>query len=94
LINARNSAARVAVMQAQIEELSAENTALREHNVIQDAALVDRERLINRLNYKIDQWHLWGEKMGRALNELQLIVGAYEVAQQKRNRLRAAAVVT
>jgi len=82
LINARNSASRVEILQTQIKELQtnnemlrADNTAKTEHNEIQD-------RVIFAQSIKISKWYEWGQQIGRALNEQQLIIGALEGSRQ------------
>lgn len=85
LVAARNNAARVDALQienkkllSRIEELESENKKLRtanddktEHNEKQDRVILDQQ-------IKINKWQEWGDRVGRQLNEMWLVVGAYE----------------
>ena len=60
---------------ARVDALVKENAALKiemaqktEHNAFQDELILDQQ-------IKIQKWQTWGDKMGRALNEMQLIIG-------------------
>lgn len=82
VISARNSA-------VMVDRLKDEIRKLHEHNEIQDAALIERESIVNRLTMenrqqkkeieslqnKIAKWQEWGVTVGRMMNEMQLEIG-------------------
>jgi hypothetical protein len=61
-------AARVDALIKENEALKIEMQQKTEHNTFQDALILDQQ-------IKIQKWQTWGDKMGRALNEMQLIIG-------------------
>jgi hypothetical protein len=82
LTNARNS-------KQIVDQLRREIVKLKEHNIHQDKLLVDREVELSRLRHenevlkeKIRLWHEWGQMIGRAMNEMQLMIGALTSHEQ------------
>jgi len=61
-------AGRVDTLIKENEALKIEMAQKTEHNSFQDELILDQQ-------IKIQKWQTWGDKMGRALNEMQLIIG-------------------
>jgi hydroxyethylthiazole kinase-like sugar kinase family protein len=60
---------------ARVDALVKENAALKvemaqktQHNTFQDELILDQQ-------IKLQKWATWGDKMGRAMNEMQLMIG-------------------
>jgi hypothetical protein len=83
LMNARNSAMRVDVLEKENKRLSDEVVLLTDandkksvHNDMQDQVIMDQV-------HKIGQWQAWGERIGRKMNQMELKIGSSE--QQRTN---------
>jgi len=63
-----SDAARVDALIKENSQLKIEMQQKTEHNTFQDELILDQQ-------IKIAKWQVWGDKMGRALNEMQLVIG-------------------
>lgn len=85
LRNANANARRVDDLIKENEKLHAENDAKTEHNQQQDAVIVDQQSELNQTRHKIDQWHEWGARVGRLMNQMQLQLGSVEAMQREQH---------
>jgi hypothetical protein len=82
LINARNNAAKVDILQDRIKSLEKDNEFLRRENEEKSLHNEHQDQVILAQQIKINKWQEWGQVVGRALNQYQLVVGAYEQQRQ------------
>lgn len=69
----------VARLQTENDRLRADNQQAHLHMNVQDTVILDQ-------TIKIEKWHDWGQRMGQALNQLQLENGA--LTQQVKTKPR------